>query len=389
MRFKEMRCNAGRHYGWGPEAIWAILILSLPLLAVCQTPLTLGPGCRIDTVEHVIVQNRVDLGKDSAKLLGSGILLFAARNGPPIIKWGTALLMLPDLPSFAKTVSDSIQLQSMPGKTPGTEVKICPIDDATARAFNFQHMQVILPPSTPSTAPKISPSSPKPPGPRLSIDDWLTQNKPILFPDSPQATILHPFARAKPGTPPITPDAAPETFGLNLGPAPTGSVTGTVVDKKTGSRVNNAWIRLTTAHGGAIGSWRETRTWDESKFEFEVPGDAYLLSVESRGYRPYRTSVQITPGKATSLSVAVQQASPDYCDVTILNKTGWRITLEFDDPGPPLRLAPWANIAIPLKGPVRMKPFAYFDNGGPPLRWGDYQLHCNGPGYLVLDDSYQ
>ena len=112
-------------------------------------------------------------------------------------------------------------------------------------------------------------------------------------------------------------------------------------------------------------------------------GDDYKVWVNVPGYYSSGRAISLRDGARRNLRVPLTRETPYPCDFTVVNKTGWRITLYFDDGGPRDYVFPWSSTSFTLRGPVGISPSAEFSNR-PPMKWGIVAASCDGAAYVNL-----
>jgi hypothetical protein len=159
-------------------------------------------------------------------------------------------------------------------------------------------------------------------------------------------------------------------MALAQAPAPTGTITGVVIDAQTRTPLSNASVRLTPDAGRGIN--RSVVTDAEGRFTLEaVPQGRYVLSASRQGYLPTNLGQRRQGGPGTAIELADGEARDK---ITIPMTRGGVITGRVvDDHGDPVTGA--TVQLLPRQG------------GTPPARTDDrgvYRLFALTPGEYVV-----
>jgi hypothetical protein len=335
------------------------------------------PVCHREPLAQFIQQNRGKLGVAIGGTAVEGtLLLHAVKHEKMWVALLTAAMLGKEIYSLAKEWK---------------EIEICAVSQPFAKALGTTHLSLVGPPGlTERIAANYVPptgAAPRPPTPSAAstplesdifkkIDLLTKQPKPLtqVLPATPGSTHV---GAVPPQAPP--PGLPPPSWWTQA----SATVTGSVIDADFGYPLGNAIVRFTIVEGPALGNWWSRSTFEDGTFALSVPGGKYMFSVFVPGYHSYSSVIEISsefPRRLPPVKLAHQSPS---CKFTVFNRTGWWITLYFDDGGPPGRVRPWSSISYDIKGTVRIGPVAEFIDA-PPLRWEEVPADCYGPGYANL-----
>lgn len=355
-----------------------LLVFWMLGIQVASSQLINPNSCHMETVGGVVAKNHVDLALNGSKILAAGLLLVGAREGSTIVQAGSAIAMLAELPAFASTINDTVQLSDAQNDSKH-QVKVCEASSDLARAFNFRTLQVIEVPHR-SASGNVG-TTWHTTGIDPSVINSLQRNQHLFSQAQPRTETLPP-THLNSSLLSDRPQMDRPVHWHDLLAAPQSAFSGRAVDGKTGLPLKGALVQLTIANGQTIGGWQLTLTPVDGSFQFTVPTGDYLLQVDAPNYRPYSGTFNLssTPRPVT---IPLQAASRYPCQFSVLNETGWVIRLYGNQPLPFI-VAPWSSYHFTVNGPLRVRPLAFVDGQTKPISWPESSVNCDGSGLLKL-----
>ncbi|MDR3555719.1 MAG: carboxypeptidase-like regulatory domain-containing protein [Syntrophobacteraceae bacterium] len=349
-----------------------LFILTLMAMVLFGGSAEARSGCREVTLREALTNNHADVLKGTNSIgeglfgtLGSGLLLYAERNGKTEVLIGSVLLFskefyefLHSVPEFAASASNGRQLNKFNGLDPDSIVESCPATGTLASTLGFKTLTILKP------KPPFFPGKKSPP----AIGSAFQRNILGQIGQLPSSTLA-------PRKPANVPGLAPAAMPPWWHDAPAGFV-GTVRDRLSGQSLSSAYVTLvglSNTQGAAPGVF----TQNDGSFEFNyIPAGKYVLWVSKPGYAGSSAIVDV-PGR-TNVSLYRVPAYP--CDFTVFNTTDWPILV-----GPGARfvsIPPHQSYTAKLNYPDKF--FARAQSVYGSLFWGPIPGQCGGPGYINI-----
>jgi hypothetical protein len=428
-------------------AIALVLAWALVLFGP-ETARASDEDCSFKTRAAIVADLTQDATEGAAKTLGTGLLLIAARGAPGPVRIGSAILFAVEALGFTRTASQAAQmpLQGDPNQKMrvcrsegafastfgfrsidivstdadaadgfknaiqrrfGTPSLLSPFGnsesgstetDAAAGLGGSVHQNfgtsALLsrlhesPPNfskSPDT-PAVNPPTVDAPPVKMAdlkwddkaIDDVLTKlrsaPKPIFGSPTNQFELAD--------LPPPAPPAPLPSFAA--APA-TVHVAGEVVDDATDGAVDQGFLYVSTTSLTA-GLWQTAMISSDGKFSLDLPPGSYVASVSVPGYMNVRRNFTLAAGgPAQDLEVRLPHRSPYPCSFTVVNNTGYRITLYMGTTQGPIEMVePRSFRQFTVTQAFNIGPQAEFTNAAP-LVWAPIAADCEDSGIAYLD----
>jgi hypothetical protein len=326
-------------------------------------------NCTNTTLRQAFDNNRRDILSSTLGAAGTGLVLYAERNGETAVIVGSVALFLKEFNDFSKSMNSRYQLNKFDGLNPDTPIQSCMATNTLAATLGFQSVK-ILKPMTPKLGGSVSSKlgvAPLAPG---ALDQSLLDRL-HRIPSSALAP-----QTAVPGRPETSTASAVFPAWWT---ARTGAFAGRVLDANSGLPVSTAYVtllRLSEERGATSGEL----TQRDGSFRFEyLPEGQYLLSVSDVAYSGSSVVVNV-PG---SIDFHLH-GKPIYpCKFTVFNMTGWQIVVGTGSyEAQPSTIAPYSSFTGTLSHPDQF--FARAQLVGSAITWGPIQGTCTGPGFIKI-----